>query len=105
MRPILITFDEWDLEPPRYQHSYLYSLEPVGIGTADVESLTSYMARLAHAHCVSPAALFGRVIAPLSNRPYLSYPRTGPQTVVGVLSNSLRAGIRAFNGIGKTAKD
>jgi hypothetical protein len=40
--------------PPR---SRLFRLSPVGIGTIGVESLTSYIARLAAEHCVSPRQL------------------------------------------------
>jgi TniQ len=38
-------------------HSRLYHLEPIGIGTPSVESLTSYIARLAAAHSVHPRNL------------------------------------------------
>lgn len=37
--------------PPR---STFYRLEPRGLGTAERESLSSYVMRLAHEHCVSP---------------------------------------------------
>lgn len=37
--------------------SRLYHLMPIGIGTENVESLTSYFARLAEAHCVTPGLL------------------------------------------------
>jgi ribosomal protein S27E len=57
LRP-LPTYDTWDLSPvavpPR---SRLYPLEPIGIGTSYVESLASYIARLADAYCVSPQTL------------------------------------------------
>jgi hypothetical protein len=42
--------------PPR---SVLYRLEPVALGTSRRESLTSYLDRLADAHCVSIRALGG----------------------------------------------
>lgn len=52
------SYEEWDMNipaiPPR---SRLYRLEPVGIGTPYVESLTSYIARLAAEHCVTPKNL------------------------------------------------
>lgn len=48
--------------PPR---SRLNNLEPIGIGTADVESLTSYIARLAEAHCVNTRHLVEGQIWPL----------------------------------------
>lgn len=52
------SYQEWDVTipsiPPR---SRLYPLEPIGIETPYVESLTSYIARLAEEHCVSPDSL------------------------------------------------
>jgi len=50
------------LLPPR---SYLYQLEPKGIGTPFTESLTSYIIRLAKAYCVSPKVLVIQEIMPL----------------------------------------
>lgn len=47
--------------PPR---SILYSIPPIGIGTGDVEGLTSYICRLAEAHCVSPTNLLRYQIEP-----------------------------------------
>lgn len=61
-------FDSWSLSsspiPPR---SRLYSLEPIGIGTALVESLSGYVARLAEAHSVSVGDLVGRVLSDVAN--------------------------------------
>ena len=65
MRP---PFESWSLSgpalPPR---SRLYSLEPIGVGTAVVESLTGYVARLAEAHSVSVGDLVGRVLSEFVN--------------------------------------
>jgi hypothetical protein len=47
--------------PPR---SYLYHLPTVGLGSAVVESLTSYLARLAEAHDISPGTLLTREVLP-----------------------------------------
>jgi hypothetical protein len=44
--------------------SRLYSLEPIGIGTDFVESLTGYLSRLAEAHQVHLSVLVARVCAP-----------------------------------------
>lgn len=45
--------DFWDLTlPPIPPRSRLFCLPPVGIGTAAVESLTGYVARLAMTHGV-----------------------------------------------------
>ena len=45
--------------------SRLYSLEPVGVGTSLVESLSSYLIRLAQEHCVLPKKLIMGEIAPI----------------------------------------
>ena len=62
-------YDSCDLEkpliPPR---SRFYHLEPIGIGTPYVESLTSYIARLAEAHCLTPIHLLKHAKDPLSNK-------------------------------------
>ena len=47
------------LQIPR--RSEFYHIEPIGVGTAYVESLSSYAARLTQEHFVSPAALMSRV--------------------------------------------
>ncbi len=52
-------------------HSRLYSFEPVGMGSPMVESLTSYIVRLAEAHSVYPRALITHEIAPLLKLPSL----------------------------------
>ena len=55
------TLEAWDLEVPSLTaRSRLYSLAPIGIGTAFVESLSGYVERLAAAHAVSPGSLIGR---------------------------------------------
>ena len=56
----------WRIIPPR---SILYSIPPIGTGTGYVEGLTSYICRLAEAHCVSPTNLLRYQIAPaMENR-------------------------------------
>ena len=47
------------------ERSMLYAPAPVGRGTAFGESLTSYLARLAEAHCVYPGVLLQQMIVPL----------------------------------------
>lgn len=62
----------WEVEPVEtYLNSRLYHLEPVRMGSPLVESLTSYVARLADAHSVDPNALVKNEILPFLNRPYL----------------------------------
>jgi hypothetical protein len=51
--------------PPR---SPLHHLEPVGVETSGVESLTSYIVRLAASHHVPVSALFHNEVWPLMRR-------------------------------------
>ena len=65
----LETYDSWSLELPVVpRRSRLYHLDPIGVGTPYVESLTGYICRLALAHCVSPRTLIRQEILPISNR-------------------------------------
>lgn len=63
---LLKVYEGWDISkltlPSR---SRLFPLEPIGIGTPCVESLTSYIARLAEAHCLQTGVLMEKGIAPL----------------------------------------
>jgi len=62
-------YEEWDVTiPPLPSRSRLYHLEPIGIGTPYVESLTSYIARLAEMHCVTPRNLIVREILPAQSQ-------------------------------------
>lgn len=86
--------------PPR---SRLHHLEPIGIGMGTVESLTGFASRLAVAHDVTLAALFGREIAPLLNKEHLrrSEARSNKNAVLAI---SFRPLERAVNGTGATAR-
>ena len=53
--------------PPR---SILYQLPPIGVGTPGVESLTSYLARLAVSHTVAVGALLEYEVARLIDKKY-----------------------------------
>ena len=57
--PETVVYCSWDEASPRSipPRSYLYRVAPMGVGSANVESLTSYLARLAAAHDISPAVL------------------------------------------------
>ena len=60
-----------DLTPPELpSRSRLYYLEPIGVGTAQVESLTSYLSRLARAHSVSSRRLAMAEMATLLDHHY-----------------------------------
>jgi len=56
----------WDLTPPPIPpRSRLFHLQPLGVGTAYVESLTSYTVRLAMKHSILTKTLVQREILPL----------------------------------------
>ena len=68
-RPSMLeAFESWDLTKPQVpKRSLLHPLEPIGIGTPFVESLTSYIARLAEVHAVTVSDLAGYVLAACAN--------------------------------------
>lgn len=58
-------YGEWEVNPARWAHrSHLYSLAPMGIGTAAVESFTGYITRLAAAHAVETGVLVNHELLP-----------------------------------------
>ena len=62
-------FDTWDLKPPNLPpRSRLFALEPIGVGTSFVESLTGYVSRLAEAHTVSVGNLVGRALSAATSK-------------------------------------
>jgi AraC-like DNA-binding protein/transcriptional regulator with XRE-family HTH domain len=64
------SFERWDLaEPLRPQTSALYALVPYGLGTPYVESLSSYISRLAEAHVVSVSRLLRQMLSPVRPGP------------------------------------
>lgn len=67
----LVTYESWDLKQVSIpSRSRLYQLNPVGIDTPYIESLTSYIARIAELHGVPPGILMTREIAPLVDKLY-----------------------------------
>jgi hypothetical protein len=62
----VLELPQWNLTPERLpKRSMLYAPTPVGMGTAMGESLTSYLARLAVAHCVYPGILLREMLLPM----------------------------------------
>jgi hypothetical protein len=62
-------YKKWDITSPDLSpRSRLYPLEPIGVGTPLVESLTGYIARLAEAHCVSTGMLYKKEIDALTGK-------------------------------------
>jgi hypothetical protein len=97
-------YDAWDIAPPGIPpRSRLFHLKPLGIGTAQTESCTSYIARLAAEHHTSAGSLFTHELAPASNKPYL--PSSKSKFIQSVLSTSFYPATPALNGLGNTAKD
>jgi AraC-like DNA-binding protein len=92
--------ERWHLGiPPIPKRSRLYALEPINIGTAYVESLTGYVARLAEAHCVSVADLVGiELSAPTSSTPLLTPCRDSRRT------NAFYSQFNSINGIGEAPR-
>jgi transcriptional regulator with XRE-family HTH domain len=82
--------------PPR---SHLYHLVPIGIGTPFVESLTSYVSRLAEAHCVTLSSLVTHELLPLYGRSYL------PSTTDDHNTSAFWKDSPALNGASPSARD
>src|SRR5947199_277732 len=61
---MLNVFESWDLRRlPIAPRSLLFALQPIGVGSPFVESLTSYASRLAEVHAVRVPDLAGHVLA------------------------------------------
>lgn len=83
-----LVFEEWDLGiTPVTARSRLYSLAPIGIGTAFVESLSGYVARLAAAHAVPAGRFIYRELSAYVAPGGLNLPK-----------------LYAVNGVGRSAK-
>lgn len=78
--------------------STLFNIEPLGVGTGYIESLTSYLIRLANAHCVSVGTLMKNIIGPTLDKSY-------------VIRSAVKGGNRFYddakslNGIDKNSND
>ena len=80
-------FDSWDLVPVSIPaRSRLHSIEPIGIGTPFVESLTGYMIRLAASHAVRVSDLIEYELR--SSIPYFHAPAGLPNAINGVNENA-----------------
>src|SRR5438132_530835 len=85
-----------DAVPPR---SKLYSLSPVGVRTVEVESLTSYVNRLAWTYRVSPQMLVAQEVLPCLGGAY--FIRSFPSR----LGEFGRSGAMSINGATEAALD
>jgi GTPase SAR1 family protein len=86
-------------QPTIISRTHLYDVQPVGIGTADVESLTSYIGRVAEAHCVSTGTLFARKLSAHVGKDYLVAMKNS--TVFAVLH---QVDTQAINGISQISE-
>ena len=90
----------WTDQIPRVPHrSYLYTLDPIGVGTPETESLTSYIARLAASHCVDTKAFVLKEIFPRLGKRYLL------EYGANHLSTFWKAESARVNGLSTTATD
>ncbi|BAY10850.1 TniQ family protein [Calothrix sp. NIES-2098] len=95
----LSTYEFWNLKKPLIpQCSRLYQLQPVGLGTSYIESLTGYISRIAESHGVLPGVLMTREIAPLINKLYF---QNGASRGFREIFNRAQA----LNGVGEMAGD
>ncbi|MFZ1073691.1 MAG: TniQ family protein [Verrucomicrobiia bacterium] len=88
---------ELEERPVIPSRSRLYCLEPAGLGTGMVESLTSYLARLSAAHSLTLSTFVSKILAPMS-------------TVKGLIGfggryDVLRRLGASLNGTGNTSAD
>ncbi len=79
----------WSIEKPQLpKRSRLYHLPPVGVGTPFVESLTSYIARLAESHRVFPGVLMERELLPFVSAASSSLDSEQPPCRTGIFSRT-----------------
>ncbi|UKO99999.1 TniQ family protein [Nostoc sp. UHCC 0870] len=81
--------------PPR---SRLFSLEPIGLGTPYVESLTSYVVRLAETHSITTSKLVTSEIVPILRQEDSSYTSKKNSYIFSSIGSSQARG--ALNGTG-----
>ncbi len=100
----LTSYESWDIRPLTIPaRTRLVSLKPIGVGTAYVESLTSYTCRLAHAHSVRVGKLFSHEIVPTINK---LYPLDDEKRTKGKIRTNYPANRgHMLHGVGKCADD
>jgi hypothetical protein len=81
-------------------NSRLYSLLPIGLDTGMIESFSSYITRLAEAHCTTVGVLIAQEISPLLRKKYLT-----PERSRKVQSGSMLEVIKSIESTAQTAVD
>ncbi|WP_308441695.1 TniQ family protein [Reticulibacter mediterranei] len=67
------SFPIWEIDIPDIpSRSCLYSLAPLGLGSPFVESLTSYICRLAYEHHIHTGTMLQHIVAPLISKHYIA---------------------------------
>lgn len=95
----LCIYEAWDMQSPIFpERSRYYYLEPIGLFTAYTESLTSYLCRLAEAHCLNISTLMGKEMASIFPNGYIV--KTGGEVVRDYYKRS-----NTINGISVNAED
>jgi TniQ len=80
--------------PQLPRRSTLFHLEPIGIGTPYVESLSGYISRLAKEHFISTSHLMSKLVAPRIGKPHTINDR-----------GNFKLFAKAMNALGVTALD
>ena len=99
---MLPVFESWNLARPQVpRRSLLCPLEPIGIGTPFVESLTSYISRLAAVHAVIVSDLVGYLLADCvpPDQPIIS-----ARDRRGRIGSGFKSGTHAINGLAEDAR-
>jgi hypothetical protein len=52
--------------------SFLYNIEPIGLNTGYIESLSNYLARVSYLHNMSSGILISKIFTPIMSKKYLS---------------------------------
>lgn len=99
---MLPVFESWNLAGPQVpRRSLLFPLEPIGIGTPFVESLTSYISRLAAVHAVNVSDLVGYLLADCVPP---DLPIISARDRRGRTGSGFKPGTHAINGLAEDAR-
>lgn len=85
------------------ERSRLYPISPIGLDTPYIESLTSYLCRLATTHNVSFGSFYELLLIPNLNKAYLTTP--AHLSPASTLTGSFRNRMNNINGIGKLSQE
>jgi AraC-like DNA-binding protein len=90
--------ETWELSPSIRPRSQFISLEPIGMKTTLMESLTGYISRLAEVHCLNTGTFISKVISPRLEKYYLNQIATRG-------GNGFYDWAHSLNGLGNGAKE